>query len=444
MGAIVVGRTILFTILTLQLLAALHRWRRDRGSTVFWIALTTVGIGLRVALQAGSVARWMAVAFLFLAAGNYLSALGGGRSALPWNASFGGLLLVCCGGYILGYAGLLGHLLVTLMLLLPALGLYLSRYLSIYRRSGVLVFPILTAVLCITLAAEVVDFLLRFGRFSGVDAGLWTSFAPLAVSAYLLWKESRLRTRPLRGAGRCSRILSKLEQAEESLMLQNRFAMTGLLAAGMAHEFKNILSQIQLCADHGLSSEDPPLKNQSLEIVRENVRTAKRSVTSLLDRLAVTGREDRRKVRLGDILRLLQKSINESYRTERIRITLEMNDDPVILIRPGEIEQILLNVIRNAVEAYRRSSQEAGGLIHMVARSASGADFVEIHDSAGGVPERLRPILFDPPSLLKPKSLGLFLSRDLAVRNGARLEYVPAEGGSCFRVIFGIGFASER
>jgi len=430
-----IGSTVLHTLLFVEMLLILPQLRLRRKSVGLWLLAAVLAVGVRVSFAPGSVARCAPVAFFFLAHGNYLAAMEARRFPWLWNVAAGGSFLIWTAAYPLGYAGSISHLLFTFLLLALAVVNLVPRLASAYRRTGAAALLALLASVPVALAAEAWDLFARRAGRSPVDAGLWSSFFLLFVIGLLLWKEGTSRVRPGQGRDASAEIRARLEQAEANLVLQNRLAATGTLAAGIAHEFKNILSQIQLCADFGLAAGDPAAKNKSLGMVKENVGSAKRSVTSLLDRLAARGREEVQAARLAPMLRLLQRSLNASHRVDRVEFTLELRGDPVATARPGEVEQIVLNLMRNAVEAYRRLPGSDSKVIHITAYARDAETIVEVRDRAGGVPEALQGILFDPPSLLKPGSLGLFLSRSLAERNDARLEHVPISRGSCFRLV---------
>ena len=70
---------------------------------------------------------------------------------------------------------------------------------------------------------------------------------------------------------RLQRLRRRLEAAEENLLLQNRLETVGYLTAGVAHEFRNILSHIKTTAEWGLDAAAPPDATRALRLIRSHV-----------------------------------------------------------------------------------------------------------------------------------------------------------------------------
>ena len=82
---------------------------------------------------------------------------------------------------------------------------------------------------------------------------------------------------------------------------------------------------------------------------------------------------------------------------------------------------------------------KVGQAIRIGARSVEDQVLIEVADSAGGLPPEEAARLFEPSfSRTDGGGLGLYLTRMLVERNGGRIEHVPLDGGSCFRVFLPI------
>jgi two-component system sensor kinase FixL len=106
---------------------------------------------------------------------------------------------------------------------------------------------------------------------------------------------------------------------------------------------------------------------------------------------------------------------------------------PDIAVDPVQIQQILINLIRNALDAVRQAPIKRVGLTAAV----SGEDMlIRITDSGGGVPPEVVPTLFRAFSGAKKGGLGLGLtiSRSIAQNHGGDLAVEPngGEGGAAF------------
>ncbi len=222
---------------------------------------------------------------------------------------------------------------------------------------------------------------------------------------------------------------------ETTLARHDRLVAAGLLVLGVAHEFKNTLSYIRVVAESGLGRQEPERKDESLRLLLEHAEAGRESAVGLLERL---GREGREKPRLIDAERDLAqflRLVRAGYRGEGILMTAEMPPGIRFTARKSEVEQILHNLVRNAVESLRCKGIAEAKLVEISARRADGLAVLEVKDNAGGIDPAAARRLFAPRfSRTGGTGLGLYLSRSLAEQNGGTLEYAPAQGGSAFRL----------
>jgi signal transduction histidine kinase len=175
-------------------------------------------------------------------------------------------------------------------------------------------------------------------------------------------------------------------------------------------------------------------KDESLGGILDNSKTANRWVSGMLASLSEGKREQTVDLDLKDYLEVLVRTLQGNYRMERIRFFLEVKGVSHLSIRRGELEQVLHNLIRNAVQAFRKQSVSGEKSIQLTVNGGKAFVTLDIRDNAGGISADKRTRLFDPPSLLYPKGLGLYLSKQIMSRMGGRLEYYPLDRGSRFRL----------
>jgi two-component system C4-dicarboxylate transport sensor histidine kinase DctB len=218
--------------------------------------------------------------------------------------------------------------------------------------------------------------------------------------------------------------------------MQERLTTSGVLATGLIHEFKNLIAHIRLCAEFGLVRSDGPSKDRGLKAVLDNSEMGMKSVGTLLEVFSPSEPGEPAPVKLGENLSLLFKIIQASYRFEKIQFQLSIEEDCTIRVPRGELEQALLNLLRNSIEALKKAVGIKKKKVSLRI-SGSEADVVmELTDNAGGVPLEVQAVLFDAPAAGDPKGLGLYLANEVIKRNGGNLEYIPLSGGSCFRIVF--------
>jgi two-component system sensor kinase FixL len=107
-----------------------------------------------------------------------------------------------------------------------------------------------------------------------------------------------------------------------------------------------------------------------------------------------------------------------------------------VLVDRIQIEQALLNLVRNALEAIGGAAAPVRQ-IEIAARHDGGTVEIDVADSGPGVPDELVPDLFQPfvTSKARGMGLGLTISRSIIEAHGGRLWYEPRRGGgSVFRM----------
>jgi C4-dicarboxylate-specific signal transduction histidine kinase len=107
-----------------------------------------------------------------------------------------------------------------------------------------------------------------------------------------------------------------------------------------------------------------------------------------------------------------------------------------------QVQQILVNLVKNGLDAIAESGR-SGGRVEIRVRRVGAEVLIAVSDNGPGVPESHRAQLFDAFFTTKPKGVGLGLSicRTIAAAHGGTLRYDLAEqGGSCFTLSLPLSF----
>lgn len=228
------------------------------------------------------------------------------------------------------------------------------------------------------------------------------------------------------------------------LMERDRLATLGEMAAGLAHEIRNPLGAIkasaQLLTEPAQGDEVP---REFLDIIVEETDRLARVVGSFLD-YARPGAPDPEPIDLGHAVERTMRMLEAELAEHEIRWTLELDPDrKKVRVDAEHVRQILLNLVRNAIEAAGK-----GGRIHVEVERTQRkgvADALEdwmelrVTDDGPGIDPEILPKLFVPFVTNKPNGsgLGLAISQRLANAASGRIEArSEKERGTTFVVSF--------
>ncbi len=262
-------------------------------------------------------------------------------------------------------------------------------------------------------------------------------FSTTLVFAFLAaWAVGRNWARALR---RIRAAEARARAAERARMERERLAALGRIAAGVAHEIGNPLASISaICQLIEKKGADPRLPDR-IRLVRTEVDRIAGIVRNLLDFARPMPRDPTR-IPITPLLDRAAEMVRVHERMDGIDLTTRV-DPPNLSIRgdAGALEQILLNLAWNAVEAIREANGSARGRVRISARAGADGDTVfETIDDGPGVSEENQERIFDPFFTTKEMGTGLGLSvvHGLVEDAGGRIEVGRSEwGGARFRVV---------
>lgn len=226
--------------------------------------------------------------------------------------------------------------------------------------------------------------------------------------------------------GRVSRAVVLVADVTERVRLQQRaaraerLAALGRLAATIAHEVNNplqaIQSHLELALDFPLQEGE---RRRSLEVVRQEVDRLARVVQTVL-RVARPTEGEREVVRVEELVERALNLIRSRAERKGIEVRVRGGEDlPPLLVTPGELVQVLLNLLTNAVEA-----APEGGWVEVGGSRADGLVELRVVNNGPPIPPEDFPHLFEPFYTTKPDGLGLGLpySRQVVERYGGTIQ----------------------
>jgi len=234
---------------------------------------------------------------------------------------------------------------------------------------------------------------------------------------------------------------AEMERHREHLAHAQRLAILGELAAGLAHEINQPLGAIRNYAQACLNAlaadtiDVCRLAEPLDEIVAEAVRASE-----AINRLRRFIRKDRPHRSIVDLNNLARHAVMLSQPQARelsASIALKLADGlPVVRVDLIQIEQVILNLLRNSLEAAAELPPQRRRITLRTCEKPENVVELEVADDGPGLKSAHCEQVFQPFYTTKPAGLGLglALSRSLIEAHGGHLWAEPGTGsGACFR-----------
>jgi C4-dicarboxylate-specific signal transduction histidine kinase len=230
-----------------------------------------------------------------------------------------------------------------------------------------------------------------------------------------------------------------LLQAQNELARIARITTMGELAASIAHELNQPLGSIVVNGDACLRWLEgvPPDLEEARQAVEAIIRDGTRAGDVLVRTRKLVRPDDGMRERL-DINSVVQEVItwtNDKLQRSGVRLRIELQEDPPpVTVDRVQLQQVILNLVMNAIEAMLEVSQHSRVLWIRTERQVLGKLLVQIADSGAGIDPKHSSRIFEPFYTTKTNGIGmgLTISRSIIEAHGGRLWVVEAERGSTF------------
>jgi len=245
----------------------------------------------------------------------------------------------------------------------------------------------------------------------------------------------------------------QLRFLEQKLFHADRLVTLGELTAGIAHEINQPLTAIAAYADAGrfLNSKNAALQapaspesaaehpnEPSINDIFERIGEQARRAGEVIERLRKLVRSEYSSKSAHDINTIIKNTLLLfDYDIKKTNIKLHYKPDhslPLIFVDDIQIQQILVNLVKNGMDAIAESGRP-DGIISIETEAADEELSIAVQDNGAGVTDLSLDRLFQPFYTSKPKGVGLGLSicKSIAVTHGGQLVHSrPSKGGARF------------
>ena len=261
------------------------------------------------------------------------------------------------------------------------------------------------------------------------------------------------------------RDVTEIKRMQEMMIQTEKMISVGGIAAGIAHEINNPLG-IVLQATQNLSQRMRPdfpknleaardvgidmerlaeyMRVRKLDVFLEDIRSAAQRASAIIRHMLDFSRRSESKRKVCHLDEIVEKALSlaqsdydlkKSYDFKSINVEVDMDDDlPTINCTETEIEQVLLNLLRNSAQAMAEAEhpREAPRIAVRVKGSPSGVR-IEVEDNGPGIPPEIQRRIFEPFFTTKAPGvgtgLGLSVSYFIVTKShGGRMKVVSTPG----------------
>jgi len=236
------------------------------------------------------------------------------------------------------------------------------------------------------------------------------------------------------------KVYQRLEQSQTQLMQAEKMSAVGTLAAGIAHELNNplmaILNFSNYCLKH--TGKEDKIYSFLKDIEREAGRCIE-IVSNLLtfSRSEQDGKEEYQSESLARIINRVVRIM--SYRIEKEKVSLSTHiteDTPQIRVKVGSMQQVILNLLTNALDAVAESQKKE---ISIEVHPDGDSVCLTVADAGRGIAPEIMTKIYDPffttKSVGKGTGLGLTISRNIINSHGGDITCESKPGvGTAFKI----------
>jgi signal transduction histidine kinase len=242
---------------------------------------------------------------------------------------------------------------------------------------------------------------------------------------------------------RKAEIERELQQVRDEIGQLEKMSLIGALTAGLVHELRNPLAS--LMAHTSFMREDPELTPGLAQRLDKIDLSAKSALDVVGNFLNFSRREGAvsEPADLGTTIQATLDILSHECRRNKVKVETRIGETPEIAVSRGEIQQVLMNLVKNGIDAIAQTGKPGTVEISSAYDPDRNVVRVEVTDSGPGIAPANESRLFRPFFTTKADGkgtgLGLSICRRLVERHEGRIGYLRPDVGSTFWFEFPCG-----
>ena len=278
-------------------------------------------------------------------------------------------------------------------------------------------------------------------RRSNLEIRLFSPDTPQEDEA-LLWVHCDISVIPYQGEPAILITMvdmTRTKELEKLIHFREKMVSLGHVAAGIAHEIRNPLSGINVLIDGVRENFQDPDSVDDIHRLLAETQRASDKIAAVIKRVLDFSKPSQPHLSLTDINLPIKEALALSKTTLRkagIVLETDLNNSlPPLYIDQQMIEQVIMNLLSNAIEALK--GERAEKRLRVSSRQSNGYVVIDIADSGPGVPDPLSEKIFDPFYTTRSdgSGIGLSLCQRLVADHGGNIRITKSDwGGAEFSV----------
>jgi signal transduction histidine kinase len=224
---------------------------------------------------------------------------------------------------------------------------------------------------------------------------------------------------------------TQLARSQEHLVQSEKWALTGKLAAGVAHSIRNPLTSVKIrLFSMGRTPDLSSTQKEDLEVISEEIRHIEAIVRSFLE-FSRPPKLTMQKISPSEVVDMTLRLLKHRLESNGVQVEL-IREKPLteIWADPDQLKEVLVNLLVNACEVMVK-----GGMIRILEKEETGeagkeVAIITVSDNGPGIPESIQENIFQPFFSTKEEGtgLGLSIASRIVENHGGSLTLHSQEG----------------